>query len=442
MFGGPPVIKKLISVYSDGALMPSGVTVSPRLSVGISRLEFNIQNKIDGWHIEGFSRAAELGWSFFGNNPFLELNLGPTVVKNYATADSVNLFTPSFKKIDWQNIGVVANIDALNLIDRAKIDALELTGDLNLKIAQVSNVKMEAEQFSAKYGNSTYSFNLLRGDLSKFDFNAPLDKQLILSTFAMEDIMVSEPNLSAPEAIIKVSVEQEARNFKFDAHNIQLSDFGGAIKNLKVDGRFNDSNVVQELNLVLKDIGPHKKLPKFPEVSANARKLGDGQYQVFIEGRSDEFELSNSKSYFGALPRANFTIDLELDRYVAKVASISKINFSALSEADIDSTVEVDFVAEHLTNSGCAFWDCKLSDFNLSYKVNFDDEWVNGTAYCREILCILSDMEHLVRTSNTVNIFTILNQANILNPLSSLYLFGAISSGKKINEGHELKFQF
>ena len=31
---------------------------------------------------------------------------------------------------------------------------------------------------------------------------------------------------------------------------------------------------------------------------------------------------------------------------------------------------------------------------------------------------------------------------NALNPLISLYLFGAISSGEEINEGHELKFQF
>ena len=54
----------------------------------------------------------------------------------------------------------------------------------------------------------------------------------------------------------------------------------------------------------------------------------------------------------------------------------------------------------------------------------------------------MAEMDHMVRTSNTMNIFTILNDTNILNPLSSLYLFGAISSGQKINEGHELKFEF
>ena len=55
--------------------------------------------------------------------------------------------------------------------------------------------------------------------------------------------------------------------------------------------------------------------------------------------------------------------------------------------------------------------------------------WVNGSGSS-------------VKTSNTMNIFAILNEAKILSPLTSLYFYSAISSGQKINEGHELKFQF
>ena len=86
--------------------------------------------------------------------------------------------------------------------------------------------------------------------------------------------------------------------------------------------------------------------------------------------------------------------------------------------------------------------DCELSDFDLAYIINFDDEWVRGGANCAKGFCGLAELDHLVRTSNTVNIFTMLNQAKILNPLSAMYLYGVISSGKKINGGHELKFQF
>ena len=82
IFGGPPIVKKLILGYSDGALIPSGVTVSPRLNVSISRLEFNFRNKIDEGHIEGFSRATEISCSLYCQKPFLEINLVPSVVNH------------------------------------------------------------------------------------------------------------------------------------------------------------------------------------------------------------------------------------------------------------------------------------------------------------------------------------------------------------------------
>ena len=113
VFGGPPIIKRLISGYSDGAFEAIGVTVSSGLDVNISRLEFSFQNQIDGWNIEGFSRATELTWSLFGEKPFLEINLGPSVVKNYATVDSLKIYTPSFEKIDWKNISIVTNIESV-----------------------------------------------------------------------------------------------------------------------------------------------------------------------------------------------------------------------------------------------------------------------------------------------------------------------------------------
>ena len=64
--------KRLISVYSDGALTPYGVTVSPRLGIGISRLEFNVKNEIERWDLEGFSCATEIAWSLIDEKPLLK----------------------------------------------------------------------------------------------------------------------------------------------------------------------------------------------------------------------------------------------------------------------------------------------------------------------------------------------------------------------------------
>ena len=442
MFGGPPIIKKLISGYSDGTLIPSDITVSPGLDVSISRLDFIFQNEIAGRQVTGFSRATEIVWSLLGDKPFLEISLGPSVLKDYATTNRVNIYTPSFQKIDWQNIAFAANIDTLVLNSFAKTRSLTLAGNLNLESAKISDVNIDAEKFSITYGGSTYSANLLKGRLSELKLNTPIIEQLFSSTFVAEDIIASELDLTAPEAIFEVALTDEYRNLKIDLHDAKLLEAGGLIKNVKVDGSWGQLNVLQELQIDFVDGVFFNNSLKFPEISARIKKSGYDQYQANVKGDLDEFELSDSDNFIGLLPGGNFLIDLEIDSAVSKVTSISKIDFNTSGAADIVGTVEMGFGSELLTKLECTLVDCELFDFEMSYEIKFDDEWIKGSANCEKSLCGIEDMDHLVRTSNTVNIFTILNKANILNPLSSLYLYGAISSGRKINGGHELKFQF
>ena len=149
--------------------------------------------------------------------------------------------------------------------------------------------------------------------------------------------------------------------------------------------------------------------------------------------------MSDSDNFIGLLPASNFVIDSEVDRMAAKMTATSKFNFTTLSSNDISGYLEMGFSSELLQILECSFLDCGLSDVSFLYEINIGNEWVKGSAYCLNSFCDLSEMEYLLRTSNTASIFTILNQDKILSPLSSLYLYGIISSGKKINGGHELK---
>ena len=206
IFGGPPIIKRLISGYSDGALIPIDITVSPTFDIGISRLEFKFQNEMAGWRLEGFSRATEITWSLFGEKPFLEINLGPSVLNDTATAESVNLYTPSFQKIDWQNVFLAANLNGLALNHLANIHSVAIEGKVNLESSKVSNVSIEVEDFSTAKsdGSSSYAASSIQSVLSGMDFSAPLSEQEFSSTFEIEDIVVLEPNLTAPKAIIEI----------------------------------------------------------------------------------------------------------------------------------------------------------------------------------------------------------------------------------------------
>ena len=209
---------------------------------------------------------------------------------------------------------------------------------------------------------------------------------------------------------------------------------------MKVDGSFNQVNFLQELSIDFADGLFFRQSPKFRDISLRATETHEGLYDAYIEGSFDKFEMTTSENFIGVLPSSNFVIDLLLDLTRAKANAKSKINFNTLSSVDILGSVEVGLNSEPLINLGCILGECGLSLFNLSYNVSFEDEWVKGSADCPKNFCGFSDMEHFIRTSNTYNILKILNQESIVNPLSSLYLFGVISSGQEIDGGHELKF--
>ena len=169
-----------------------------------------------------------------GEKPFLEINLGPTVVKDQASVDSVNIFTFPFQKIDWQNIAIVATIGGLTLDSFGKTQALTLEGNINLEYAEISNVNLTAEKFSATDAGSTYSADFIRSDISDLNFYTALAEQFFSGTTVVEGIVVSEPLITVPEAIVETFVKQGVRNLNIDIDDVKILEFGGYVENVKL----------------------------------------------------------------------------------------------------------------------------------------------------------------------------------------------------------------
>ena len=252
VFGGPPIIKRLISGFSNGALMPSGIVVSSNLDINIRRLDFILQSQIAGRPVEGFSRAAELEWSIFGKKPFIKLKFGPSFVRDYATVSSVNFHTPSFQKLDWSNIAIEATIDDLALNSVARTHSLNLAGILNLENAKVSNLTIEFKKFSAAAGGPTYSAGLIRGKLNDLNLNNPINKQLHFNAFKVKDIVVSDPYLTAPEATSDFSFSKYSRNFRIDCQDVKLAE-SGAFLSMKFMEAFTQLNTLKDLKIEVED---------------------------------------------------------------------------------------------------------------------------------------------------------------------------------------------
>ena len=71
------------------------------------------------------------------------------------------------------------------------------------------------------------------------------------------------------------------------------------------------------------------------------------------------------------LPSGYFEIDLDFDSEIPKVSTKSKINFNSSVTANIDGALDFQFRSEFLRNLECPQEECRLSDFQLNYRINF-----------------------------------------------------------------------
>ena len=141
------------------------------------------------------------------------------------------------------------------------------------------------------------------------------------------------------------------------------------------------------------------------------------------------------------MPSSDFKINLDLEGLASNISGQLEINFGGSGGHDIDGFGEIVLnLKQSESIQRCLTTDCELADFDFVYQLNLDNDWLKGRSFCPTTYCHFGSASHTLRTSNTVNIFTILKNEGVLNPLSVMYLYGVINSGKKINNGHEVKF--
>ena len=62
-FAGPLIVKWVIVSYSGGQIIPSNVTMTPKLDAKIGKLDFQFEVPQKDNIVNGFSRSAQIFWS-------------------------------------------------------------------------------------------------------------------------------------------------------------------------------------------------------------------------------------------------------------------------------------------------------------------------------------------------------------------------------------------
>ena len=449
VFGGPTIIKRLIIGYTSGSVVPSDIQVSPLLNVSIGRLEYSFEMGDVNVPIVGLSRSTEISWSLSNDKPLLNLDFGPTFVKDIAVADNVKIYIPSYRNIDWQNVSFVAETLGLGIPAFGKIDDLILEGRFDRASGELNDLSFDANiVVNNSESNWTWSAGKIDGAIDQLFLNTSFIDQSFLVHFSVLEIKGVDLSYDISRARGFFEVNQGKKNFKIDFDEILLKDLGGSIDEVEINGSYDNENEIENLRVDFSQGTFAKKTPSFSGISTQIVRNADDNYDAYVNGNLHEFELYSAENFLGLLPPSNFIVEVAYNNKAsalinepADLISQIEIVFDDLESFKIDGSAQLELQVERLTDiTACASKDCEFSGFDFTYKIDLDDEWVVGRSRCPKNSCSFKTMRHTLTISNTVNILQSLNDARVLNPLSSLYLYSVLTDGQKVNDGHRLEF--
>ena len=154
-------------------------------------------------------------------------------------------------------------------------------------------------------------------------------------------------------------------------------------------------------------------------------------------------DLFIGETFVTALPANTLEANLHYSLSNQKFLATSKTIFNDPVLSHIKGSANIEGKIKRPSNTAsCNLLSCWLSDFNSRYRISLGDEAFYGESSCRDNdgHCLLASMLHKISTTDTAKVFEELNKARILNPFASLYLYSAITSGKKSGRGHEIIF--
>lgn len=441
LFTGPAVLKWLIHSYSNNQLIASDIKVTPNLDVKIGRLDYSLRGEDKLAYAEGFARSVSMRWSVFGDEPLIELRLGPTFLEGHLLADNMNLFTPTFKDIDLENI--LFNIGVENLktqqLATEKV-SLSIEGIYHKELKLITGLHGILPSF--KFGPND---SLTSGDfivkLNELDLNLPVHEQNFVIEISSDKILDKQRGISLSDLKASVGLIGADIDFHFEAQELELTELGHSFGKVNVEGQYNMEEFLRDANIRLSSNSISNGVIDSPILEIDISNYEPSTPNFAIVGDFEPFDLSVGGNFIGKIPAGNFEIDLRLNSAESEVYAVPKFTFNSMGSTEVSGGADIIIKIEPLGSVfDCMVKPCKIFQLYFEYKVYFANEWVSGTSTCTTAACDFYSLSHSLKTSNTAELFTLINQSAIFNPVYAFYFYNVFNTGEKLGNGHNIKF--
>ena len=437
IFAGPSVLKWFIVSSSNGQLVPSNITVTPKIDVKISRLDFNFIEKNSKNSLSGFSRSIKLDWSLWSGRPFVELKAGSTQLTGLGIVNRFRIYTPSFDDFNYKQFTFRLEGENLEFNGSGKAASLNVTAAVNFKSFELSEIDFDLNEVNYQ-GFGNWTTDKLGGSLKRIDLGVALNDQPYLVEVFSQSLANEDQEIEIGNLLGTTEIKNSIIRFDLAAQNLNTRYNEGKLEDVKLFGIYNVDNGNWDSKFeFLKGVFGNNAAQVSNAVSqfnASDQEL----YSLDVEATVDTFDIYLSENYVGKLPSSNLEAQISVDSSFSKLNSNVKVD--AEGQGLYGASKGVAVLPEEFTFFDCLYSNCVFDDFRFEHRLTLSGESVDGSSFCKTDFCDFNNLSHMVSTSNTNKLLELLQKSRIFNPLILAYLFSAISSGDKIGLGHKLNF--
>ena len=440
VFGGPTLIKWTIISYSDGRITPSNITVTPKLDVSISRLDFDFSDEDVLQPFGGFSRSVNVDWSLFDDQAFLEVQLGPTFLENAMRAERIKFYTQSYENIKLDKILFDIEVENFSVNSFGKATILKSQSFYLPEKSTIADLSFTLRDLVSEK-TDLWEVNLAEGTVGDFSLIVPFDEQNGLVNFSAEQLSSAIYKLQAPIMNGDITVREEEFGFDLNFAEMLFTGFGGNVGPIKTVGSFDDDGSLNELQIkALNGVFGDQSL-RFSSVTADLSKAGPQIYKALLAASLDKWDITIADNYWGSLPSSRIYIELNLDEAASRIRATTNLNLTNIKEPNLSGVGQFDAKFMNAPDLwDCASAQCALSEFRFEHQIDIGKEWVKGESICMMDNCGFGDIKNTITTSDTTKVFEALGRSKMLNPFILAYIYAAISNGEPTGRGHEIKF--
>lgn len=443
---GPPTIKFVVQKYYKENVSIIGLTISPKLKIQASRVEFN-DFLIPGLGKKsGFLRAASISLKkVSGGRFFLALSTGPIELNDVAKVSTTSAVVSAEFFGFSDEIEIKLDLKQLNALNGVSIEEFSGDGVLDVKNYNLNEVSYDAQKLSYMHDQDIL-VNGVSGEIEQFNLTSPIHKSMSNFSVVMEQILSDDGNFKIAQVFIEGMIEASDRSISVVFSDVELKNEGAAKKiSLKWTGHDPMVSPIKLLSYEAHELhligGKMKPLTGFVGNIGGIIDFNDStNIEVTAVGKIGNYDLRSGSQFIADLSDSDIRLDMTLHSNGERAA----IKTEFVLDLSLNPIVAISGLVALTVNDKniflCAISGCELNKIEVNYVVQAGDASLNGSSKCDSGACSFQSSNHLVYTSDTNKFFAVLMESRSFNPMVLVYGKSQLEMGAQIGAGHKLNF--